>query len=289
MSTSGNTGSVRVTADVSPRREPVIVTSRTVSSSVASGVTVTSTTFPGYSSVGSTSTAAPVAVAWISIAPSWTRWSGAFTRKMERWPGIAVRTAVGSSGGCTSSSNGGGFGVTHTQPGSVMRTARSRTRRCRVRTPRRRTAGRPMASWWRRSGDADRLLLPHQTESLRDAVTVSGIGPPEVLDLPQLDVRSHAAHVVDDVVDETLALRRRQEPEEVPRLRVVVVPRTVVPPVGEPLELVRVRGLLEVRVLDRPAEAVRPVVHGGPAVVAVPHRAVALVVAHGRGVRPVHR
>src|ERR1700712_111926 len=95
-------------------------------------------------------------------------------------------------------------------------------------------------------------------DGLIDAIGPGRIRRPEMLQLTVDDRAGNALHGTGDVVEETLALSLVEHPEQVARLRVVVVAVAMVVAVGVSGDAQR--RLLDGVVLLRPAERVRLVI-----------------------------
>src|SRR3972149_12103701 len=78
----------------------------------------------------------------------------------------------------------------------------------------------------------DRAAFAHLTrvdpKAARHALAVGGVSRIEVRNLPQLDLPLDRFHVLHEVIDQSCLVVRREKPEEVSGLRVIVVAFAVV-------------------------------------------------------------
>src|ERR1700733_2522680 len=121
----------------------------------------------------------------------------------------------------------------------------------------------------------DRLRFETDAQRLRNTCAIGGIGLGTIGDMTLLDVLRSAADLPGGVVEQILLLLRIYLPGQVARLLPMVVIDPVIPVSGCATELER--GLVELRLIDPIAPAVREVGRSSAEVAVRAHGAVAMI------------
>src|SRR5712671_5113642 len=125
----------------------------------------------------------------------------------------------------------------------------------------------------------DRLRFEIDAQRLRDAGAVFGIGPVAVDNLPLDDLDRYALHRRLVVMEELVLLVGRHQPEEIPRLPVIIIAVAVIVAIGIARDFQR--RLAEALVLHGAVERVRLVIGIRIWVACEPHGTVGVVSVHG--------